>query len=132
MKLVIIGLLTAFTLNTFAGNSTAATTPNKGSAAVAPDNSGINKRDDSVMELTAEDQSNQPEALEVTRKIRAELNKNKDLSTYAKNIKIITTGKKILLKCPVRSTEEVAVIKKAAMAMAPSYQVQNDLDVVKK
>lgn len=132
MKLIIIGLMTACSTLVFAGDTATATTPNKGTAAVAPDNSGVNKRDDSVVELTAEDQSNKPEDLEVTRKIRAALNKNKDLSTYAKNIKIITIGKKVLLKGPVRSTEEITVIKKAAMAMAPSHQVQNNLDVVQK
>lgn len=127
-----MSLLTAFSSFVFAGDAATTAAPNKGTAVIAPDNSGVNKRDDSVVELTAEDQSNKPEDLEVTRKIRAALNKNKDLSTYAKNIKIITVGKKVLLKGPVRSTEEITVIKKAAMAMAPSHQVQNNLDVVQK
>lgn len=102
------------------------------SASVNSDNSGINKRDDSVVEMTAENQSNSAEAVEITRKIRAELNKNDDLSTYAKNVKIITTGNNVILKGPVRSTAEVSIIKKAAVAAAPKYIIQNELEVAKK
>ena len=97
-----------------------------------PDNSGINKRDDSVVEMTAEDQSNSPKALEMTRKIRAELNQNTRLSTYAKNIKIITSGKLVILKGPVRSLDEINIINKVAARMAQDYRIQNDLEVAKK
>lgn len=97
-----------------------------------PDNSGINKRDDSVVEMTAEDQSNNPKALAITRKIRAELNQNKSLSTYAKNIKIITNGKWVILKGPVRSQDEINIINKTAAKMAMDYKIQNELEVTRK
>lgn len=97
-----------------------------------PDNSGINKRDDSVVEMTAQDQSNNPKALEITRKIRAELNQNNRLSTYAKNIKIITSGNLVILKGPVRSLDEINIINKVAARMAQDYKIQNDLEVAKK
>ncbi len=129
MKILILCLSVLFSLTAFAAADKAAT---KNESAIAPDNSGINKRDDSVVELTAEDQSNSPEAIEITRKIRADLNKNDSLSTYAKNVKIITTGKLVVLKGPVRSTDEVVIIRKAALAAAPKYKIQNELEVAKK
>ncbi len=99
--------------------------------AVEPDNSGINKRDKSVVEMTAQDQSNNPAAIEITRKIRAAINKNESLSTYAKNIKIITKGNMVILKGPVRSSDEINTINKAAVKMAAGYEIQNDLEVAK-
>ncbi len=129
MKIVILCMTALFSMTAFAADDKAAT---KNVPAVAPDNSGINKRDDSVVEMTAQDQSNSPEAIEITRKIRADLNKNDSLSTYAKNVKIITSGKQVILKGPVRSADEVAVIRKAAVAAAPNYKIQNELEVAKK
>ena len=129
MKILILCLTVFFSLTTLAANEKVAT---KNEPAVAADNSGINKRDDSVVELTAQDQSNSSEAIEITRKIRADLNKNDSLSTYAKNVKIITSGKLVVLKGPVRSADEVAIIRKAAVAAAPKYKIQNELEVTKK
>ncbi len=96
-----------------------------------PDNSAINKRDTSVVEMTAEDQSNNPADLKITQKIRAELTKNKSLSTYAKNIKIITNSQTVVLKGPVRTEAEITYIKKSAMAMAPKYKIRNELQITR-
>lgn len=113
-----------FAQNIFAANSTA-------TKAVEPDNTGINKRDDSVVEMTAQDQSNNPAEIAITRKIRAEINKTKSLSTYAKNIKIITKGNMVILKGPVRSTDEINTINQTAAKIAGDYKIQNDLEVAK-
>lgn len=113
-----------FAQNIFAADSAA-------TRAVEPDNSGINKRDDSVVQMTAQDQSNSPAAIAITRKIRAEINKNNDLSTYAKNIKIITKGNVVFLKGPVRSTDEINMINKTAAKIAGDYKIQNDLEIAK-
>lgn len=96
-----------------------------------PDNSAINVRDDSVTEMTADNQSNNPSDVELTRKIRAELMSKKDLSTYAHNVKIIVMGKQVILKGPVRSKSEKATIGKIAKMMASGHKVQNEIEVTK-
>lgn len=100
--------------------------------ASAADNSGRNKRDDSVTEMTADDQSNNAQDVDLTRKIRSELVSKKDFSTYAKNIKIIVMGKQIILKGPVRTASEKGSIAKMAHEIAPGHKVQNELEVVTK
>ena len=129
MKTLILCLTLLLSLTALAADEKAAI---KNEPTVAADNSGTNKRDSSVVEMTAEDQSNSPEAIEITRKIRADLNKNDSLSTYAKNVKIITSGKLVILKGPVRSADEVTTIRKAAVAAAPKYKIQNELEVAEK
>lgn len=98
----------------------------------AADNSGKNKRDDSVTEMTADNQPNNPADVELTRKIRAELVGNRDLSTYAKNVKIIVMGHQVILKGPVRSMVEKNTIAKVAHHIAPDHKVQNELEIAKK
>lgn len=114
----------------------AALTFSLGSFAVEPnlaaDNSGKNKRDDSVTEMTADNQPNNPADVELTRRIRAELVGNKDLSTYAKNVKIIVMGHQVILKGPVRSMAEKNTIAKVAHQVAPDHKVQNELEIAKK
>ena len=101
-------------------------------AAHEADNSGKNKRDDSVTEVTADNQSNNKNDLEMTRKIRAELMSKKDLSTYAHNIKIIVSAKQVVLKGPVRSKSEIKTIAKIAHTMAPDLKIKNELEVASK
>lgn len=101
-------------------------------AAHEADNSGKNKRDDSVTEMTADNQSNNKDDLEITRKIRAELMSKKDLSTYAHNIKIIVSGQQVVLKGPVRSKAEIKTITKVAHTMAPTLKIKNELEVASK
>ncbi len=124
MKLLPHKILTALILSVALASLAADPTP-------AADNSGKNKRDDSVTEMTADNQSNNKDDVELTRKIRAELMRTKDLSTYGKNVKIITMGTQVILKGPVRSTAEKNKIAKVAHAMAPTYHVQNELEVTK-
>lgn len=101
-------------------------------SATEADNSGKNKRDDSVTEVTADNQSNNKTDLEITRKIRAELMSKKNLSTYAHNIKIIVSGKQIVLKGPVRTKGEIKTITNVAHNMAPDLKIKNELEVANK
>ena len=55
--------------------------------------------------------------------------KDKSLSTYAHNIKIITQDGKVTLKGPVRSEEEKASIESKAVAIAGQNNVTNQLEV---
>lgn len=96
-----------------------------------PDNTAVNFRDRSVMELTAQDQPNSARATETTRRIRAELTTDSALSTYAKNVKIIVIGDLITLKGPVNSDAERTKILRTAGNMAPGYKIENQLEVVR-
>ena len=96
-----------------------------------PDNTAVNYRDRSVMELTAQDQPNSTRATETTRRIRAELTTDSTLSTYAKNVKIIVIDDLITLKGPVNSEAERIKIQRTASRMAPGHRIENQIQVVR-
>lgn len=94
------------------------------------DNTEVNARDDQGNTLTPMDQSNDKADLEVTAAIRKQLTSSNELSTYAQNIKIITTkDHKVTLRGPVRSRSEVESIDRIAKSAAGNYQVVNELEV---
>lgn len=98
----------------------------------APDNTKINQRDKDKTAPTADQQkANHPDR-EITRNIRASVHKDKSLSTYAHNVKIITQGGKVTLKGPVRSEDEKTKIAAKATAVAGDGNVDNQLDVTPK
>jgi len=74
--------------------------------AVPPDNTAKNVRDRSDSTLTPGDQSKSEADRETTRRIRRALTSNDQLSTDAKNIKIITVDGKVTLRGPVKTQEE--------------------------
>jgi len=100
------------------------------SASKDADNTGINKRDRAEDALTAGDQGNSESDRELTRKIRRALTSNDQLSTTAKNIKIIATDGKVTLRGPVKTPEEreqVATI--AQQALGGTSLVDNQLEI---
>jgi len=70
------------------------------------DNTGRNERDRSDATLTPGDQGNSEADREITRRIRRAINKESQLSTTAKNIKIITADGKVTLRGPVKTDAE--------------------------
>ena len=70
-----------------------------------------------------------PADRETTRQIRSSLTKDKALSTYAHNIKIITRDGRVTLKGPVRSGEEKATIAAKAEAIAGAGNVKDELTI---
>jgi len=94
-----------------------------------PDNSKINKRDTAEGALTAGRQSNKKADLELARKIRQEVTDNKTMSTYAKNVKIITRDGQATLRGPVNSTEEKQAIEMIAKRLAGDSKVHNLLEI---
>jgi hyperosmotically inducible periplasmic protein len=78
---------------------------------------------------TADQQKLTPADRELTKKIRASINNDKSLSTYAHNIKIISQDGKVTLRGPVRSEDEKAAIESKATAIAGPNSVTNMLDV---
>lgn len=81
--------------------------------------------------LTAQDQSNKPEDVEVTKQIRRELMKDDALSTKAKNVKIIVLNNGVTLKGPVENQKEVEKILKHAYVSAPKHKIYNQISVTK-
>lgn len=95
----------------------------------APDNSKTNKRDRHDQAVTPEEQSNKKEDVELTRKIREELNSRDNMSTYAKNVKIVTRDGVTVLRGPVRSTEEKLAVEEIANKHAGAEKVKSYLEV---
>jgi hyperosmotically inducible periplasmic protein len=94
-----------------------------------PDNTAINERDRSRETQTSGDQSNSSADLKTTQAIRQALMKDSELSTTAKNIKIITNNGQVTLRGPVKNAQEKAKIDKLARSAADGAKIDDQLDV---
>jgi hyperosmotically inducible periplasmic protein len=92
----------------------------------APDNTKTNKQQPSP---TADQQKMNPTDRATTQKIRKAIQDDKDLSTYAHNIKVITQDGKVTLRGPVRSAAEKSTIEAKAVEIAGQENVTNLLEV---
>lgn len=99
------------------------------SAAVPPDNTAINARDRNPDAMTADQQSNAKSDVELTRKIRRAVVKDRSLSTLAHNVKIVSSNGNVTLRGPVKSEEEKTTIASKAQAIAGADKVENQLEV---
>ena len=80
--------------------------------------------------ITAENQSSDPKAIEITRSIRRKIVERNDLSTSAKNVKIITDDQGVVtLRGPVRDPKERQEIEQIAKTLAASGRVNNQMVV---
>lgn len=95
----------------------------------APDNTKTNQGDASQGATTADQQKMNPADRETSRQIRSAIVKDKSLSTYSHNIKIITQNGKVTLKGPVRSDEEKSNIEAKAAAVAGADNVTDMLTI---
>jgi len=93
------------------------------------DNTALNQRDRSGETATSGDQSNSSADLKITQAIRQALMKDRELSTTAKNIKVITANGRVTLRGPVQSAQEKAKIDQIAKSAAGGVQIGNQLDV---
>lgn len=99
-------------------------------ASVEPDNTKVNQRDRNETTLTAMDQrKGSKRDVELTRKIRQLVVKEKDLSSDAKNVKIITLAGKTTLRGPVDSAAEKDKIGSLAARVVGATAVTNELEV---
>jgi len=98
-------------------------------AQTAPDNTQINKRDRAKGAPTADQQKENAGDRDLTQRIRQSITKDKSLSTYAHNVKVIAQGGNVTLKGPVRSDEEKRTIEMMANEVAGSGHVTNQLTV---
>lgn len=94
-----------------------------------PDNTAINERDRSRETQTSGDQSNSSADLKTTQAIRQALMKDSELSTTAKNIKIITNNGQVTLRGPVKNAQEKAKIDQLARSAAGGAKIDDLLDV---
>ena len=99
---------------------------------VPADNTKVNQRDQSASEPTADQQTNNRSDRDLTRQIRQAIVKDKSLSTYAHNVKIVTQNGKVTLKGPVRSDDEKRTVEAKAAEIAGQDKVTNELDVTPK
>lgn len=84
-------------------------------AAPQADNTKVNQRDRNSNESTADQQKENRSDRDITQQIRKAIVKDKSLSSYAHNVKVITQNGMVTLKEPVRSEDEkMAVAAKAA------------------
>jgi hyperosmotically inducible protein len=94
-----------------------------------PDNTAINERDRSRETQTSGDQSNSSADLKITQAIRQALMKDSELSTTAKNVKIITDNGQVTLRGPVKNAQEKAKIDQLARSAAGGAKIDDQLDV---
>ena len=94
-----------------------------------PDNTAVNERDRSRETQTSGDQSNSSADLKITQAIRQALMKDSELSTTAKNIKIITDNGQVTLRGPVKNAQEKAKIDQLAKSAAGGAKIDDQLDV---
>ncbi len=95
----------------------------------APDNTKVNERDRSQNEPTADQQKENRSDRDITQQIRQSIMKDKSLSTYAHNVKIITKDGQVTLKGPVRSEDEKKAIEAKAAEVARDGKVTNELNI---
>lgn len=122
-------LSTALMGTAFAYQDPDAASAQKTDSSVPADNTKVNKRDRNKSEPTAGQQSNAKSDRELTRKIRQALVKDKDLSTYAHNIKVITSGGAVTLKGPVRSEDEKKAVEAKAAEAAGGASITSQIEV---
>jgi osmotically-inducible protein OsmY len=105
--------------------SAAAQTPPTKSADAPPDNTKVNR----AGEVNAASQKNNKQDLTTTRDIRKAIMSDKNLSTYAHNVKVITSNGFVTLKGPVRSEDEKKAVVAKAIDVAGRDHVANELTV---
>jgi hyperosmotically inducible periplasmic protein len=94
-----------------------------------PDNTATNERDRSGETKTSGDQSNNSADLKITQAIRQALMKDRELSTTAKNIKVVTANGHVTLRGPVKTVQEKAKVDQIARSVAGSAQIDDQLEV---
>ena len=94
-----------------------------------PDNTATNERDRSGETKTSGDQSNNSADLKITQAIRRALMKDRELSTTAKNIKVVTANGQVTLRGPVKTAQEKAKVDQIARSAAGGAQINDQLDV---
>ena len=96
---------------------------------VDANNTATNQRDRSGETKTSGDQSNTSADLQITQAIRRGLMKDNNLSSDAKNIKVITANGQVTLRGPVNNAREKTKVEQIAKSAAGDAQIVDQLDV---
>lgn len=94
-----------------------------------PDNTARNERDRGAT-LTPGDQAENEHDRTITQTIRKAIMDDAALSTYGKNIKIITIQGVVTLRGPVNSENEKVAIDQKAKAVSGVKSVDNQIEIV--
>jgi len=100
-----------------------------GSTQSAPDNSAQNKHHTTTADDQGAATSSAKTDRETTAKIRKAIIADKDLSTYAHNVKVITTNGSVTLKGPVKSEDEKQKVATDAASVTSADKITNELTV---
>ena len=111
------------------GMAALAQEPSTPQAPPAADNTKVNERDRSANEPTADQQKDSRSDRDITQQIRQSIVKDKSLSTYAHNVKIITQHGQVTLKGPVRSEDEKRSVEAKAAEVAGENKVTSELNI---
>ena len=93
------------------------------------DNTKVNTRDRAKGAVTADQQKENANDRDLTRKIRRALMQDKSLSSYAHNVKVIAQGGQVTLKGPVRSDQEKQTVEAKAIEVAGAGHVTNEISI---
>ena len=96
------------------------------------DNTKVNKGDQHTNAVTADQQKETKADRELAQKIRQAVVKDKTLSTYAHNVKIIVQSGVVTLRGPVRSEAEKSNIAAKATEIAGAANVRNEITIAAK
>jgi hyperosmotically inducible protein len=96
------------------------------------DNSGKNVRDRQGSTMTPGDQSNAKSDVAITQAVRKAVMADKELSTNAHNVKIITSNGVVTLRGPVKSAAEKTTIGAKAEQVAGVKSVDNQLEIASR
>ena len=97
--------------------------------ATSPDNTKMNAQDRDKASPTADQQKDNRSDREIIQEIRQSLVKDKSLSTYGHNVKVITQNGQVTLKGPVRSADEKKAIEAKATEVAGENKVTSELNI---
>jgi hyperosmotically inducible periplasmic protein len=95
----------------------------------SPDNSAVNKQDRSTSQPTADQAKNNMSDRDMMKNIRRDIVKDKSLSTYGHNVKVVADHGKVTLKGPVRSEDEKRAVAEYARKYAGDGNVTDELTV---
>lgn len=94
-----------------------------------PDNTKVNKRDRNKSEVTADQQKENSSDRDLSKKIRKAIVKDKSLSSYAHNIKVVAQNGTVTLKGPVHTEDEKRAIEAKASEIAGANNVKSEISV---
>jgi osmotically-inducible protein OsmY len=97
--------------------------------ATQPDNTKVNKQDRGKSEPTADQQKENKSDRDVAKNIRQAIVKDKSLSTYGHNVKVIVQNGTATLKGPVHSEAEKKAIEGKAAEIAGAGNVKSEITV---